>query len=288
MMQRPVRKNVVTFLSLPISLCFALAIFCGCNKKSQNDNSFLEPSFRVTLSFDVFNHTQGYLTSLERVAKKGEKAEIKIEELAIEGVDEDRIVIREGRFGPLTAFSKTASAIFEAPGEDCQYTIYLMNASNGADYRVVDTWAGANKGILEYGPFLKWYREDRDGYQGPERVIVEAVVLLNDALTYNWASYGSVTQIEQRINGSFGVGYGYCRNQFGWHNPYWAGVNPEHCSTTEERLATFLEELFELITRLDDIGGKDTASLITDPGSGKLNSRGKDLLAYVFVKDKKM
>jgi hypothetical protein len=54
------------------------------------------------------------------------------------------------------------------------------------------------------------------------------------------------------------------------------------------KLATFLEEIFELITRLNDIGGEDTASLITDPDTGNLNEVGKDLLAYVFVKDEKI
>jgi hypothetical protein len=224
---------------------------------------------------------------LKRNVKSGQKVVLKIRDLEVEGVDEDRIVIREGRFGPLTAFSKTKTAIFEAPVEDRQYTIYLMNASCGADYRAVDTWVGVNEGILEYPSPLQWFREDRDGYQGPEGVIQEAVNLLNDALSYSWATYGSLLRIERRTNGSFGVGYGYCRNQFGWHNPYWAGINPEYCTTAEAQLATFLEELFELVTRLNDIGSKDTASLITDPESGRLNEKGKDLFAYVFVKDEK-
>lgn len=283
-----IRKNIVPFLFLHISLYLALSVFCGCNKKSRNETLLSEPSFQVTLSFDVFNHTQGYLTSLKRNVKSGQQVVFKIRDLEIEGVDEDRIVIREDRFGPLTAFSKTRTTVFEAPAEDRQYTIYLMNASHGADYRAVDTWAGANEGILEYAPPLKWYREDRDGFQGPEGVIQDAVDLLNEALSFNWATYGSLMRIEQRTNGSFGVGYGYCRNQFGWHNPYWAGINPEYCTTAEEQLATFLEELFELITRLNDIGSKDTAGLITDPGGGRLNERGKDLLAYVFVKDEKI
>jgi hypothetical protein len=284
----PIEKKNGLFLFLHISLYLALLVICGCNKKPRNEISLPEPAVQVTLSFDVFNHTQGYLTSLTRNVKSGQQVVFKIKDLEIEGVDEDRIVIREDRFGPLTAFSKTRTAVFEAPAEDRQYTIYLMNASHGADYRVVDTWIGENEGILEYTPPLKWYREDRDGFQGREAVIQEAVDQLNDALSYSWATYGSLMRIEQRTNGSFGLGYGYCRNQFGWHNPYWAGINPEYCATAEEQLSTFLEELFELITRLNDIGSKDTASLITDSGSGRLNERGKDLLAYVFVKDEKI
>lgn len=288
LMHRPMRKNVALFFFLRIGLCLAAILFCSCNKESKKETSLPPPLFQVTLSFDVFNHTQGYLTSLERVVKSAEKVMLKIRDLEMEEVDSERIVVREERFGALTAFGKAGWAVFNAPTEDRQYTIYLMNASHGVDYRAADTWTGPNEGILEYAPPIKWYREDRDSYQGLEDEIRDAVDHLNDALSYDWATYGTLIQIEQKANSSFGVGYGHCRNQFGWHNPYWAGINPEHCVTTEERLATFLEELFELITRLNDIGGKDTAGLITDPDTGKLNEKGKDLLAYVFVKDRKI
>jgi hypothetical protein len=288
MIRSSIWKKNILFLFAPISLLFALFVFHGCNEKSHSETSYQKPLSQVTLSFDVFNHTQGYLTSMKRNIESGRQVVLEIADMEVQGVDETRMVIREGRIGSLTAFTKTGSAEFEAPAEDRQYTIYLMNASHGADYRVVDTWIGENEGILEYAPPLKWYREDRDGYNGPEDVIKDAVDLMNEALSYSWATYGSLRRIERRTNGSFGVGYGYCRNQFGWHNLYWAGVNPEYCDTSEERLSTFLEELFELISRLNDIGGKDTASLITDPVSGRLNEMGKDLLAYIFVKDEKL
>lgn len=282
------RRKKTLFFRLPIGLCFVVCLFPGCNKKSQNEVPLQEPSWQVTLSFDVYNHTQGYLTGFERIVENGGKVVLKIRDLDIKGVDKDRIVIRKDMIGPLTAFDTTGAADFEAPPEDRKYTIYLMNASHGADYRVVDTWAGANEGILEYGLPIKWFREDRNGYRGPDDVIQEAVDLMNEALTFDWATYGNLAEVGQRMKGSFGVGYGYCRNQFGWHNPYWAGINPDHCTTYEERLATFIEELFELVTRLNDIGGRDTANLITDPDNGELNGKGRDLLAYVFIKDRKI
>jgi hypothetical protein len=272
----------------PITLGLALSIFYGCNQRTQKQTSPPEPSLPVILSFDIFNHTQGYLSRSKREARSGERVVLKIKDLGVGGVDKGRIVIREERFGALRVFSKTGAAVLEAPRENRKYTVYLMNASNGADYRLVDTWTGANEGVLEYAPPIKWFRENRDGYQGPDDVIQDTIDLLNDALSYDWATYGNLVRIEHRTNGSFGIGYGYCRNQFGWHNPYWAGINPEYCTTTKERCATFLEEIFELLTRLNDIGGRDTASLIADPDSGGLNERGKDLLAYVFVKDVKI
>jgi len=273
--------------SIIVCLCIVVHL-CACQTKSQDSKLPSQPPESVDLSFEVYNHTQGFLKNFERTQKKGTQVTIKVSELDVEGVDENRIVIREGRLGTRISFSQTGIATFEAPHNDQNYTIYLMNASNGADYRKVDTWVNPNEGVLEYVPPFKWYREDRNDYCGPDDVIQDAINQLNEALNYSWTRYGNLQRIDRRIRRSFGVGYGYCRNQFGWHSPYWAGVNPDHCPTYKTKLETFLEEIFELITRLNDIGGKDTASLITDSISGNLNEIGKDILVYVFVKDEKI
>lgn len=265
-----------------------LLILCACQKETQNRFRETESAHSVILSFDVYNHTQGLLTRLKKTVENGAEVTIHISEIDARGVDENRIVIREDRFGSFVASSRTGSVTFSAPAGKKEFTIYLMNASHGADYRKVDTWAGKNEGILEYIPPLLWYRENRNDYSGPSEVIQDAIDQLHGALEYSWAKYGGFQRIDQRKNSSFGVGYGHCRNQFGWHSPYWAGVNPDHCLTYEMKLATFIEEIFELITRLNDIGEKDTATLITDADSGNLNDVGKDLLAYVFVKDEKI
>ncbi len=269
-----------------IALCM-VSFLCGCSNEPQNSTQNPESSIPVTLFFDVFNHTRGFLKSFEKKMLSGEDLRIRIMDLNIEGVDEERIVIREGRFGELVALSKTGEATFKAPDSDQKFTVYVMNASSGADYKKVDTWIEANQGILEYAPYMKWRQEDRNDFEGPEDVIRGAFDQLNQALDYSWVKYGGFQRAKHKKESHFGVGYGFCRNQFGWHSPYWAGVNPEHCSTYEARLSTFLEEVFELVTRLDDIGGKDTASVITNPDTGEFNDIGTDLLAYVFVKDNK-
>ncbi len=271
-------------------LVIALSIvsfLCSCSKEPQYGTQNPEPSIPVTLFFDIFNHTQGFLKSFEKIMHSHEDLTIRIMDLGIEGVDEERIVIRKGRFGERVALSKTGEVTFKAPDSNQKFTVYLMNASSGADYKKVDTWIDSNQGILEYTPNMKWCREDRNNFGGPEDVIQDAFDQLNQALDYSWAKYGSFQRSNQEKESHFGVGYGFCRNQFGWHSPYWAGVNPEHCGTYKVRLSTFLEELFELVTRLDDIGGKDTAGIITHGDTGEFNDIGRDLLAYVFVKDGK-
>jgi hypothetical protein len=272
-----------------IAACWSIIFFlCVCQKKSQDKIPVSRYSEPVTLCFEVYNHTQGFLTDFKRTLEQGARVTIHLSDLEVEGVDENRMVFREDRFGERIAFTQTGIATFQAPKQDKNYTLFLMNASNGADYRIVDTWINTNEGVLEYVPPLKWFLEDRNGFVGPEDVIRDAINQLNEALNYSWARYGSLQRIDERKKRSFGVGYGYCRNQFGWHSPYWAGVNPDHSSTYKMKLATFLEEIFELVTRLNDIGGEDTASLITDPDTGNLNEVGKDLLAFVFVKDDKI
>jgi hypothetical protein len=282
-------SNKIIPRKIPMAICLCVVFFWwGCQKNSHREIPQNESSDPVSLSFEVFNHTQGFLTIYEKsLLAPGSLVEIGIKDLGVGGVDENRLVIREGRFGARIAFSKTGIAAFQAPESDKNYTIYLMNTSHGADYRKVDTWTGINEGVLEYAPSLKWFREDKNDFRGPEDVIAQAVAQLNGALDFSWANYGRFQKIDRRENGSFGVGYGYCRNQFGWHSPYWAGINPDHCRMHKMKLATFLEEIFELITRLNDIGEGDTATLITNPETGHLNEIGRDLLAYVFVKDEK-
>ena len=270
-----------------LGMCI-IFFFYSCQKKSQDKGPLSKHLEPVLLSFEVYNHTQGFLMSFERTLEPRARVTIDLGELDVEGVDENRMVVREGRFGPRIDFTQNGVVHFKAPEDDESYTLYLLNASNGADYRKVDTWTNTNEGVLEYIPPFKWYREDRNDFQGSEDVITDAIDQLNDALDYPWANYGRFQRIDQRENNSFAVGYGYCRNQFGWHSPYWAGVNPDHCRTHEMKLGTFLEEIFELITRLNDIGGQDSATLITDADTGNLNGLGKDFLAYVFVKDEKI
>ena len=49
----------------------------------------------------------------------------------------------------------------------------------------------------------------------------------------------------------------------------------------------FLEEIFELQTNTDDLGGEDTNFTICNTSTGNLNAVGRDFLAYVYVKDSK-
>lgn len=274
-------KTTIGVLAVLAGLCAAVP---ACRRPDGQRSTLREP---VELTFDVYNHTQGRLKTYIRRTMPFSEIKLRVEDFGVGGVDPDRIVVRERRLGRLRAAANGGVAVFTAPESDMSYSVYLANASAGADYRVVDYWVGPLQGVLRVGRRARLGREDRNGYSGPESVIWAAVDQLNDALSYPWADYGRLERVEPEGKADIFLGYGHCRDALGWHSWTWAGINPVHCRTEKVMLATFLEEIFELVTGTSDIGRRDTAEVITDPGSGRLNDVGRDLLAYVYVKDER-
>ncbi len=82
-----------------------------------------EPSEPVILSFDVYNHTQGFLTNFKKTKDPGDLITIKISDLDVEEVDENRMVVRADRFGAWVAFSQKGVVQFEAPKANKSYTL---------------------------------------------------------------------------------------------------------------------------------------------------------------------
>lgn len=277
----------VFFILLLLALS-SIFISCGPSRnKQEGKDQVLDNIPRITLFFDVYNHTQGFLKRFEKKTFKGETIKLSIDQFDIEGVDERRIVVREGRMWRRVAYSRLGECEFVAPETDSYYSIYLMNASNNADYRAVDIRVGLYEGNLQFPRIMKWLRDDRDGYEGPDGPLMEAIQDLDDALLYPWARYGQFRKVSTKRESHFSVGYGYCEDEYGIHSLNWAGVNPKHSKDDKFTRETFLEEIFELVTGTENIGEKDSVSLIADPRTGFLSAAGKDLLAYIFVKDVK-
>jgi len=247
----------------------------------------------VTLQFDVYNHTQGLQASFTKNNVTSETSVILniadiMSTYGVTGVDNRRIAIRQGNFGGLIVFSRTGEASFTAPRQNTDYDIYLMNTSGmtkNRHYQKVDDWIDKGAGILGVPRNASWHREDRDGYTGKKSIITSAVSQLNNAINYSWAKYGSLNKVGS--NGDFGVGYGYCNNWAGMHSSDWAGVNPDNCFNERGQLKVFLAEIFELTTRTDDLDGISTYGLICNRSTGNLNEIGRELFAYVYVKDSK-
>ena len=196
---------------LEFLLCFCLILFlCGKTKKNpEGKDSVIDNVSRVSLLFDIYNHTQGFLKSIKITAFQGEILKLDISQFEVNGVDERRIVIRKDRLGPLVAYSRLGECELVAPERNSFYTIYLMNASHEADYRVVDVRVGLYEGNLQFPRKMNWFKENRNGYKGPYLPLNGAIEDLNMALDFTWATYGQFFQVTNKKGTHFSVGYGY-------------------------------------------------------------------------------
>jgi hypothetical protein len=215
---------------------------------------------------------------------------IKISDLKPTGVDLERIAIRQENFGNLIVFSRTGEASFTAPKQNTNYDIFLMNTSGmtkSEHYQKIDDWVDRGAGILGVPRNATWRREDRDDYTGPEGPIISAIQQLHDAVQYPWYNYGSLIKVSSG-GSNFGVGYAEAPpGAGGYHSSDWAGVNPDKVISYNLRIRIFIEEIFELITGTAGLyAGTATYPLITDE-NGNLNQIGKELFAYVYVKDER-
>lgn len=250
------------------------------------------PPKPVTLSFDVYNHTQGLRGSFTKTAMSGDNINLKINELNVNNVDQQRMAVREDGFGGLITFSSAGEANFTAPNASKGYDIILFNQL-GTDVlgrQVSYSWMDDKSSTLYLGKRnYVIYRKDRDGVTGPEESWQSVFSQLNSALNLGWVNWGSITTKPAPNDGTgdFSYGYGICyvggRRVDGLHGGSIILVDPQQCPTETGRRAVGLAEAFENICSVADIGGY--SSLMTIQNQGVLSQTGKDLFAYIFAKD---
>jgi len=247
------------------------------------------PPVTVTVRATFYNHTQGPLGEKVYSGISGQPLLIRVNDISASNIDSQRIAVRQAGagsgLGPLVGFSRNGEVSTTYPSSSGNWEVYLMNTGAGADYSLIDYWVDKGEGKLLYSPDAKWFRQNFNGYTGPEEPINDAINQLNNTLNYSWKKYGSYNKVSN--GGNFGVGYDYCSGNAGISTSVWAGCNPNICTTYVPRLKIFLDEIFELQTQVDDIGGSSSNSVICDLSTGNLNAIGRDLLGYVYVKDEK-
>jgi hypothetical protein len=239
-----------------------------------------EPPVSVTLQFDVYNHTKGFRTSFARTVMSGENVVINAGELGVAGVDQQRIAIRQDNFGNLVVYSGTGQCGITAPIHNTGYDIILFNASNNAPYQWMDD---LNSHLYKDNRDYIVYRKDFDSQTGPEDVWASVFDQLNSALDLGFVKWGYINRQPRGASGDFCYGYGNSNGNIGWHQGSWITINPKQCSNELVMTMVGLEEAFENICQVDNIGG--TSSLATIQTGGVLNPVGKDLFAYVFARD---
>jgi hypothetical protein len=129
---------------------------------------------------------------------------------------------------------------------------------------------------------------DSGGATGPDEAIDILVRELAGAVTLPWMGYGRVTRVP--ADGQIFVNYtqpnaGACVTYTRSRGMLY--VNPEKCAAVPVDVrGAVLENGFELVSGVRDIGGTDSSGLL-DWDTYRLTPTARDLLAYVFLKDPK-
>jgi hypothetical protein len=250
------------------------------------------PAQDVTVSIKFYNHTQGELGEKSYSGKSGQSFGVSIGSLGYSGVDSGRVAVRKAAtrdiMGALIGFSRTETISLQYPASDESWEAYLMNAGAQQHYQYIDEDVDLGWGALKHPRSLVWHRGDGDR-TGPDEPIFEAIRQLGSALNYPWKVYGSYPQ------GAAGVAVGYTHLIGIDQGPaYWLlndsfiWVDPERAPTDIDKLKWFIDAIFGYSTAVFSLGGGGSDGrnqTICDQATGNLNAIGRDLLAYVYVKD---
>jgi len=278
------------WVSPGVSLVLAGWISIGLGCKGGSTTPEPPKPVSVTLNFEVYNHTQGLKSNFSRTAMSDSTITIKVSELNVGGVDDQRIAIRENGFGKLVKFSNTGEAGFDVPEQNTSYDVILFNKlgtdhfGNQASYSWMDDMSATlYLGKKNYAV----YRKDRDGVTGPESAWQSVFDQLNSALDLGWVKWGYINRQPSGTSGDFSYGYGICliggSRVDGLHGGSFILVDEKWASDPIAPTALGLSEAFENICGVDNIGGYPSS--MTIQFQGVLNQVGKDLLSYVFAKD---
>jgi hypothetical protein len=285
---------------IPLAVALGYGIYELAKPKPVDPVIPTEEDYKTTLTFEVINHTTGIIgTYTVPDIMTGTDYTVSIpgirEKINIPGkIDENHIIVRGPRdncqFLAVNRHGNSASFKVDKTTQktwNFSYTVLLLSAENNTNYALIDDFADQNSNwaILNFPPNCTYWR-GTDQLPGSENAIINAVSQLNNALVIPGFTYGKISKVD--TNGNFKL---YYTNEVtgGLHGyydgVYFAKVNPSNIQEYQ-MLFVWLEEIFELMTKTDDLGGKDSHRTITDwQTTGNLNQTGIDLLCYVYSKD---
>ena len=253
-----------------------------------------EPPVPVTLNFDIYNHMTGYIKNHSTInAMSGDPFTIRMSDLGVSGVDEQRLALYTEGFRSNQGFSNTGELTLTAPKQSTNYHIVLFNMIPRLNYNWMDS--PINSKLYKNKRDYVVYRKDYDGQpkkwnynfdqEKPWRV---AFNQHNQALDRGWIKWGSFTRkpAPNDEQGDFSYGYGYCYGHMGIHAGSRVLVDADILTVYGAFLLVANEEIFENATCEDDIGGgAGSWEKMVDNTTGNLNNVGEHLLAYAFAKD---
>jgi hypothetical protein len=250
----------------------------------------------VTLNFDVYKYPTGFVTTITKQAMSNSSVSIGIGDTGVNDVDSSYFFLYDGNNH--TANGTTGTISFTTPNTTTPnttktYNVVLMPKLvdlNGYSPGVSYSWM-TGQGIIKSTRNIIVYRQDRDNQDGPEGSWTSVWSQLRAPLSFSWLKLGSITEKPKPNDsiGTFSYGYAICIDPAtgnrvdGLHGGDYIIVDAERNNTESSRKAVGLEEAFENICLVQNIGGKP--SLMTIQFQGVLNDTGRALLAYVFLKD---
>lgn len=240
------------------------------------------PSQKVSVKIQFYNHTHGPQIEKTYEGMSGSYFIVKIGELGIASVTSTRIAVRQAgnteTMGSLIKFSLTEEVSLKYPEKNESWEAYLMNSGNGTSYDLIDRFEGF--GSLVNPRNTPWHREDVEA-TGPEEPLLEAVRQLNEALDYPWKKYGSFIKTD---NQGLGMGYKTLGEPAHYDN-YVIFIDPEFWNTSVEKLKGFINYIFREATLIGYFNRVEPYNYICDQSTGNLNAIGRDMMAYVYVRD---
>ena len=165
-----IRGSAITGAALAASTFLA-----GCKGATEPENITPVP---VDLQFDVYNHTQGLLTSFTKTGvMSGTTLTLYpstiVYEHGLQHVDNTRMALRKDNFGTLIQYARAGGggAQIEVPRVNTSYDIFLFNDSAVWLYDWTDNLSARwnNWSMMYSKNHLRFFRADRDGLTGEER-----------------------------------------------------------------------------------------------------------------------
>lgn len=263
--------------------------------KKKNDTT-PPPPIDVTISLDAYNSTKGLQKSLEaRTVKAGSTIDIPITELGVTGVDAKYVAVYSEDFKTKIAFDTDSSATFTAPQSNAKYHIILFNklGKNPLGQQVTYDWV-KDASLHSNKRNHKVYRKDFDGQTMEERVWGGESLpeiggkrgvfdQLKASLNVGYTVWGSIDRQPTATSGDFSYGAGDSIGADGVHMGSYITVNAKKLNTMKQLVATGLEEGFENLLNIDDIGGQ--SSSLSIQSQAVLVQNGKDLFVFAYIKD---
>jgi hypothetical protein len=279
----------------PLAIIGAAAAAYGAYKlffeKHSSTTTTTIPPTQVTLNFDFYRYPTGFVKTITKQAMSSSSVTVAISEAEAADVDSNYCFLYNNN--TLMQMAGSGSVTLTAPTTAKTYNVVLMqklDPNQGYDPNVSYSWMAGAKLYKSTRNFVV-YRQDRDNQTGPEASWTSVWSQLRSALNVGWLKLGSITEkpMPNDGTGTFSYGYAICIDPYrnvrvdGLHMGEYIVIDAERLDSESARRAVGLEEGYENITGMDNIGGRPSSMTIQK--WGVLNDNGKALFAFAFLKD---